>query len=143
MKELSDAILDRIDLICEEADLLFENEQSEEAIAKYEEALTLLPEPLEEYEPSAWLISSIGDVYFFDEKYEEALAQFEHAMGCVDSEDNPYLYLRAGQCYFEMGQMEEAEEALHEAYLIEGEEIFDEEEPKYLEFLKSKSVITE
>jgi tetratricopeptide (TPR) repeat protein len=143
MKELSDAILDRIDLICEEADQFFENEQSEEAIAKYREALTLLPEPAEEYEPSAWLISSIGDVYFFDEKYELALPQFEHAMGCVDSEDNPYLYLRAGQCYFEMGMMEEAEEALHEAYLIEGEEIFEEEEPKYLEFLKSKNTITE
>ena len=66
MKELSDAILDRIDAICEEADLLFEDEKSEEAIAKYNEALTLLPDPLEEYEPSAWLISSIGDVHFFD-----------------------------------------------------------------------------
>ena len=143
MKELSDVILDRIDAICEEADLLFEEEKSEEAIAKYQEALTLLPEPLEEYEPSAWLISSIGDVYFFDEEYEKAVAQFEHAMTCIDSEDNPYLLLRAGQCYFELNQMQEAEDALHEAYLIEGEEIFEEEEPKYWEFLKSKITIVD
>lgn len=143
MKELSDAILDRIDAICEEADLLFEEEKSEEAIAKYNEALTLLPEPIEEYEPSAWLISSIGDVHFFDEKYDLALAQFEHAIGCVDSEENPYLLLRIGQCHFELGEMEEAEDAFHEAYAIEGEEIFEEEEPKYLEFLKSKMQISE
>ncbi len=138
MKELSDAILDRIDEICEEADLLFEDEKSEEAIAKYNEAITLLPEPIEEYEPSAWLISSIGDVHFFDGAYEKALAQFEHAIGCVDSEENPYLLLRIGQCFFELGEMQEAEDALHEAYAIEGEEIFEDEEPKYLEFLLSK-----
>lgn len=143
MKELSDVILDRIDAICEEADLLFEDEKSDEAIAKYNEALTLLPEPIEEYEPSAWLISSIGDVHFFDEKYEQALAQFEHALGCVDSEENPYLLLRVGQCHFELGDMAEAEDALHEAYAIEGEEIFEEEEPKYLEFLKTKMEISE
>ncbi|MGN6645913.1 MAG: tetratricopeptide repeat protein [Cytophaga sp.] len=143
MKELSDVILDRIDAICEEADLLFEEGKSEEAIAKYQEALTLLPEPIEEYEPSAWLISSIGDVYFFDEEYEKAVAQFEHAMSCIDSEDNPYLLLRAGQCYFELNQMQEAEDVLHEAYLIEGEEIFEEEEPKYWEFLKSKITIVD
>lgn len=143
MKELSDVILDRIDAICDEADLLFEDEKSEEAIAKYNEALTLLPEPIEEYEPSAWLISSIGDVYFFDEEYEKALAQFEHAMGCVDSEDNPYLLLRAGQCHFELGQMQDAEDTMHEAYLIEGEEIFEEEDPKYWEFLKSKITIVD
>lgn len=143
MKELSDVILDRIDAICEEADLLFEEEKSVEAIAKYNEALTLLPEPIEEYEPSAWLISSIGDVYFFDEEYEKALGHFEHAMGCIDSEDNPYLLLRAGQCYFELGQMQEAEDTMHEAYLIEGEEIFEEEEPKYWEFLKSKITIVD
>ena len=143
MKELSDAILDRIDAICDEADLLFEDEKSAEAIAKYNEALTLLPEPIEEYEPSAWLISSIGDVHFFDEEYDKALSHFEHAMGCVDSEDNPYLFLRAGQCHFELGQMQDAEDALHEAYLIEGEEIFEEEEPKYWEFLKSKITITD
>ncbi|ABG57437.1 tetratricopeptide repeat protein [Cytophaga hutchinsonii] len=143
MKELSDVILDRIDAICDEADLLFEDEKSEEAIAKYNEALTLLPEPIEEYEPSAWLISSIGDVYFFDEEYEKALAQFEHAMGCIDSEDNPYLLLRAGQCHFELGQMQDAEDTMHEAYLIEGEEIFEEEDPKYWEFLKSKITIVD
>lgn len=143
MKELSDVILDRIDAICDEADLLFEDEKSAEAIAKYNEALTLLPEPIEEYEPSAWLISSIGDVYFFDEEYEKALAQFEHAMGCVDSEDNPYLLLRAGQCHFELGQMQDAEDTMHEAYLIEGEEIFEEEDPKYWEFLKSKITIVD
>jgi tetratricopeptide (TPR) repeat protein len=143
MKELSDAILDRIDSICEEADLLFEDEKSEEAIAKYNEALTLLPEPIEEYEPSAWLISSIGDVHFFDEKYGEALGHFEHAIGCVDSEENPYLLLRIGQCHFELGEMDEAEDAMHEAYAIEGEEIFEEEDPKYLEFLKSKIDLSE
>ncbi len=143
MKELSDAILDRIDSICEEADLLFEDEKSDEAIAKYNEALTLLPEPIEEYEPSAWLISSIGDVHFFDEKYDLALAQFEHAIGCVDSEENPYLLLRIGQCHFELGEMDDAEDAFQEAYAIEGEEIFEEEEPKYLEFLKSRMQISE
>lgn len=143
MKELSDAILDRIDAICEEADLLFEDEKSEEAIAKYNEALTLLPEPIEEYEPSAWLISSIGDVHFFDEKYDLALAQFEHAIGCVDSEENPYLLLRIGQCHFELGEMDDAEDAFHEAYAIEGEEIFEEEDPKYWEFLKNKLEVSE
>lgn len=143
MQELSPSIEKRIDSICAEADDLFDNELCEEALAKYQEALSILPEPIEDYEPSAWLLSSMGDVYLFMEKYEQALFHYEHAMECVDSEDNPYLHLRIGQSLYELHRDDEAADSLFEAYLIEGLEIFAEEDPAYLEFLKSKKVLPE
>ncbi|MCU0417752.1 MAG: tetratricopeptide repeat protein [Cytophagaceae bacterium] len=143
MKSLSPVIEKRIESICAQADALFDDEKCEAALVAYEEALSLLPEPMEEYEPSAWLLSSMGDVYLFLEKYEQALLQYEHALDCVDSEDNPYLYLRIGQTLYELHRDDEAAESLYEAYLIEGEDIFAEEDPAYLAFLKSKKTLPE
>jgi tetratricopeptide (TPR) repeat protein len=143
MKTLPSALEQHIEKLCDKADAHFENDRYEEAISLYQEALQCLPEPLEEYEPSAWLLSSIGDVLLFTEQYEEALNYFEHALECVDTEDNPYLFLRLGETLYELHRDDEAAEALYEAYLIEGEDIFSEEDPALFEFLKSKKVLPE
>jgi hypothetical protein len=51
---------------------------------------------------------------------------------------NPFLRLRLGQCLYELGEMKEAANWLAGAYLMEGQAIFAEDSPKYLEFVRSK-----
>lgn len=46
--------------------------------------------------------------------------------------------LRLGQSAFELGKKERATENLLRAYMLEGKEIFEEDDKKYFEFLKSK-----
>lgn len=51
---------------------------------------------------------------------------------------NPFLRLRLGQCMYELGESVEAANWLAGAYLLEGNELFSQDDPKYLEFIKSK-----
>jgi hypothetical protein len=51
---------------------------------------------------------------------------------------NPFLRLRLGQCMYELGETDEAANWLAGAYLLEGKELFSQDDPKYLEFIKSR-----
>ncbi len=57
------------------------------------------------------------------------------ALECPDAEDSPPILLRLGQSEFELDNKEAAAELLLRAYEAEGEELFDEEDEKYLEYL--------
>jgi hypothetical protein len=61
------------------------------------------------------------------------------AMKCAYGEPlaNPFLRLRLGQCMYETGDLKEAGNRLAPAYLLEGKALFEEDDPKYLEFVKS------
>ena len=51
--------------------------------------------------------------------------------------NNPFVLLRLGQSAYEIGNKEQALEYLLRTYMLEGKEIFEEDEKKYFEFLKS------
>ena len=72
-------------------------------------------------------------------KYEEAFNSFEEAKNNLsgDGISNPFILLRLGQCAFELGKKDLATENLLRAYMLEGKEIFEEDDKKYFEFLKS------
>ncbi len=59
-------------------------------------------------------------------------------MHCPDAIGNPFIHLRLGQCQYELGNEEQAADELARAYMVAGDEIFDTDDPKYLEFIKSK-----
>jgi tetratricopeptide (TPR) repeat protein len=52
--------------------------------------------------------------------------------------DNPTIHFYKGLCHFELNELNHAADSFTRAYMIEGEYIFKDENPKYLEFLKTR-----
>ena len=134
--ELSDEIYDQIEEYSEQGNDYCDSEEWEKAIECFEKALDLLPEPKDDWEAATWLYVALGDAYFFLEKYAEAVDNFEAARMCPEGMANPFVLLRLGESYCEQGRTELAKNYLFEAYMMEGEEIFAEEDEKYLELVK-------
>lgn len=126
--ELSDEIYDQIVELTEEGDELCEDEEWEEAIKCFEKALELVPEPKDEWETSTWIYAALADAYFFWKKYEESLYYLNQAMMCPDGLGNPFIILRLAECHYELGNKNKADEFFFEAYMLEGMEIFEDED---------------
>lgn len=63
----------------------------------------------------------------------------EESLKCPDGLGNPFIQLRLGECFFELGNITKAKEHLLKAYMIEGEEIFEDEPQKYMNLI-SKNI---
>lgn len=72
------------------------------------------------------------------EQYDRGLNAFLEAQKCPDALANPFICMRIGECFYEMGNFEEAESYLLGAYMLDGKEVFLEEEPKYWSFLEKR-----
>ena len=141
MPELDDKVHEELTGFCQRGDLYAEQGDGESALVAYEKALNLIPEPRYDYAQSVWVFTGIGDVYFLAGRYEKALDAMVEAVKSADGLENPFIHLRLGQCYFELGLEDKAANELTVAYGTEGAEIFKEDDPKYFEFLKTKITI--
>ena len=138
MNKLSTATYKQIKKLCEEGDELADDEQYAEALTKYWEAWDLLPEPRTEWEAATWILAAVGDANFLMGDFEAGRDNLSNAMHCPEAIGNPFLHLRLGQCQFELGNEDRAADELARAYMSEGHEIFEDQDPKYLKFLKTK-----
>jgi tetratricopeptide (TPR) repeat protein len=136
--ELDPQLHGRIRDFCARGDAFAEEKKFDEAFYCYRDALDLVPEPAENWEATTWIIASIGDLYFADGNFEKGLRAFEDAVRCPGGLGNPFIHVRLGQCAFELGQEDRAADELTRAYMEEGREIFDPENPKYFQFLKTR-----
>src|SRR5262245_18896093 len=138
MTELPDDVHDRIQSLCADGDELVGQDRFEEALAHYGAAWDLLPEPRTDWDAASWILAAIGDANFFRGNFAAGRQALMTAMKCAGATGNPFLRLRLGQCLFELGEMREAANWLSGAYLLEGKKIFAEDDPKYLDFVKSQ-----
>jgi tetratricopeptide (TPR) repeat protein len=127
-----------VDNLCREGDRFAGIDQFDDAIEKYQSAWDLLPVPQNQWPAATWILVSVGDAYFNLKEYIPAAQVLRDALGYPDGEANPFLYLRLGQCLLETGQIDDAADALEEAYRRGGESLFEDEEPKYLSFVKTQ-----
>jgi tetratricopeptide (TPR) repeat protein len=110
----------------------------DQAIAEYQKAWDLLPDPKTEWDAARWLLAAIGDAYFLDERFDRSLAFFTSAIvSTAGGLGNPFLHLRRGESLFELGRRDEAGDELMRAYMGAGPEIFKTEDAKYLAYLKT------
>lgn len=137
METLSNTLIRKINKICDKGENLLDAGNFANAILVFEEALAALPEPYIEWEISTMIVGAIGDAYFYQANYTEALAQFELACLTPDGLNNPFIHLRLGQCYWQLGAFEKAKTELARAHKLEGDALFEDEEPVYLAFLKA------
>lgn len=106
-----------------------------EALAAFQKALAITQNDGEAF----WLLTVIGDVLFQQEQFAEGRASLMRAVvHFEEGRGNPFVRMRLGQCMYELGELEEAANWMVGAYLMEGEEFFEEEDPKYLEFMEAR-----
>ena len=126
----------KIDEISELGDFYLDIDEYDKALEQYNKALELIPEPKHQCEASALLYVSIGDTYYYKEMYQDAISNLKEALKCPEGMENPYINLRIGECYYELGELGNAKRYLVEAYIGAGVEIFKEEPNKYFKLLE-------
>jgi tetratricopeptide (TPR) repeat protein len=124
--------------LCAQGDGLAAQKEFKQAFECYRDALNLVPEPVEDWEATTWILAAIGDLYFLMGNYEKAVRAFEDAVRCPGGLGNPFIHLRLGECHLELGHPERALDELLRAYMGGGRDVFQTEEPKYFEFLQSR-----
>lgn len=134
--ELSNRLYSRIQKYCALGDELIEKGDFDEAIQTYNKAKDLLPEPIYDWEAATWIFVAIGDAFYLSFRYQDALNNLQEAQKCYGGIGNPFILLRIGQCYYELNSVENAKKYLLQAYMIEGEEIFKNEEDKYFNIVR-------
>jgi len=135
--ELPTEIHEKVELLSKQGNALAEHAKYTEAAQKFIDALNLLPEPIENWEACTWLLVAIGDVNYLQGAYEHAKKAFSDAMHCPNAIGNPFIHMRLGQSQFELGNTERAADELARAYMGAGKEIFEDDDPKYFNFLKT------
>lgn len=110
--------------------------QDGEALARFQAAWSALPEPREEQELAIHIQGAIADCHFHLGNWEGCRQAVQMAFRCGAGLDNPFLRLRLGQSLYELGDEREAANWLAPAYLSEGRSLFEDDDPKYLEFIR-------
>jgi tetratricopeptide (TPR) repeat protein len=133
---IDDSIYKEIQILCERADKMVESDNYVGAIEEYGRALSLVPEPKSDWEASGWIYCALGDVNFMLGNYDEALNYLFEVLKCPDEIGNPFVLLRIGQCFYEKKAIREAREYFIQAYMVEGVDIFEDEDDKYIKCIE-------
>lgn len=138
---ISYELQEELNRAAEEGNRLSDEGRPKEAVRTWLNAYEKIPDPKNIYPQSWWFEASIGDLLFLVGAYAEAYPFFHKAMNNISGEGrtNPFVLLRYGQCLYELQGLErDILNSFISAYMLEGEEIFSEEDPKYFQFLASK-----
>lgn len=122
-------------------DELAEAGRYEDALNEYNKGWELIPEPQNDWEAATWILGAIGDAAFLGGFFGSARRALEYAMTCPGGLGNPFLHLRLGEVLFETGEMDMAADELMRAWMGAGAEIYADEDPKYLAFLKTRAIL--
>jgi len=136
--ELEPGLDAQVKEICDEGDVLIEMGELQQAFQNFSEALSLVPEPKEEYRVTAGILAGLGDVYFHAKSFVQGKEVLGDAMHCTGAIGSPFLHLRLGQCQLELGDLDRAADELARAYMGAGAELFSQEDPRYFDFLKTR-----
>ncbi len=136
MSQLPVELQEKIDLLSAQGDAFDIAGDIDSALARYGAALALVPAPQIDWQGSGQILFKIGTLYFLDGQFQAGSDALRVALACPSDSANARVHLRLGQVELELDNRAVAIEHLTRAYELEGVEIFDEEDPKYLAFLK-------
>lgn len=95
-----------------------------------------LPKPQTDWAEAGWVLTAIGDSYFRLGRYRQGCEALHSALCCPEIHRAPFVYLRLGQCLWELDETDEARRALHTAYRWAQEDIFKGEDGKYQQAIR-------
>ena len=134
---LSEDIQNALEELCDQGNEAMDEGEFQEAVSFFTQALEILPEPADEWEPYGWLQAALGDAYYGMRDYAAALDFFHKAYAFAGPEEvNAFVLLRLGQTNRRLDDAKNAVEYLLRAYMLEGEDIFEESEDDFA-FLKA------
>lgn len=136
MPQISEVDHLKVKKLSSEGNTLAEKGLFDEAIIKFTEALQVLPPPRNQWEANTWLLSAIGDMFFLKEEFAIATKYFYDSLNSPEGINNPFINLRLGECLYNMTEFAKSKEYLLRAYMIDGKNIFNEEDKKYFDFIK-------
>lgn len=139
--ELDAKVYEDIKVYCAAGDDLAKEKRYKEAVAEYNKAWKLVPEPKYDWTASTWILTAIADAAFLGGYKKSARDALEYVMSCPNAIGNPFIHLRFGQVLHDAGELDGAANELMRAYMGAGEEIFATEDPKYLDFLRTRAKI--
>jgi tetratricopeptide (TPR) repeat protein len=138
-------VADQPDNPAGDADALFASgeefvdaEQYADAVGRFQAAWEALPDPKEEQDQAVQILAAVADCHFYLGQWEACHNAMQHALRCGAELDNSFVRLRLGQSLYELGDEQEAANWLVPVYLMEGRAPFAEDDPKYLEFFRSR-----
>lgn len=137
--ELDHQTHDSIKSFCVAGDKLASSQLYSEALAEYNKAWAIVPEPKNEWEAATWILAAIADTCYqagFEKSAREAL---QYVMTCPGAIGNPFLHLRYGQVLYDAGELDAAADELIRAYMGAGVDIFAAEDEKYFNFLGTRA----
>jgi tetratricopeptide (TPR) repeat protein len=129
-----------LDKLAEQGNQLCDAGDPYGAIEIWTQALDAIDEPTTDHPAAFWFYASIGDIQVQLEDYEDALTNLNQAQ-IAGGTDNPLVWLRKGQALIELGHEDQGIEALLSGYMLEGDELFTDEDPKYLNLLTGRGLI--
>ena len=138
MPKLPDDISQMVDKLCQKGDQFAQIDQIDDALDQYEAAWQLLPNPRNQWPAATWILMAAGDAYFEKREFTAASETLELALDHPDGETCAFIWLRLGQSQFELGHLDAAADGLEAAFRLEGDSIFADEDPKYLQFVKTQ-----
>lgn len=143
MMGLPKNIQDEVDALSEQGNVLCDASKFDEAIQRWRAAIELLPEPRVDWEAYTWLSASIGDAQYQLEEFDAARQSFFDALNGPGGQENPFVHYRLGQSQVRLGDEEHGVSSLLKAYMLDGEEIFDEDDEgaNYLQMLRDRKLI--
>lgn len=130
-------IADQIEELTSQGDAFAANHRFVEAMAAYEAAWNLLPEPRVQWEESTPILGALGDFAYFLADYPAVRDYVSYALLCPNGEGNGFLHFRLGAAHYRFGDLQRAADQLRKAYDAEGFDLFDGEDPALWDFLKS------
>jgi len=141
VESIPDDIHAEISRLSQRGDQKAEAGQYGEALKEYEAAWELIPEPKGKWNAATWVLTAMGDAAYLSGDLDHALDAFSSAVKGPDGLGNPFIHLRLGQINFDLKNRDRAADELMRAYMGAGKDIFEEDDPKYFEFLKSRAKI--
>jgi len=139
-RELPEETYNLITELSERGNIMLEAGDEEGAIASWKQALSELPTPQKIWQAALWLHASLGEAYRTKGKLDLALSHFESAYSSADGHINPFVLINLGATLYDLGNKEEANDYLSRAYLLEGDELFEDFGGPYLEYLKAQGL---
>jgi tetratricopeptide (TPR) repeat protein len=137
MPKLPNELRETIDKLCQKGDQFAQIDQLDDALDQYEAAWELLPDPKDQWPAATWILMAAGDIYFEKRDFVAASETLQEAL-CYPDGEHKFIQLRLGQSLLEIGDLNAAANMLESAFQNGGEEIFDGEDPKYLNFVKTQ-----
>ncbi|MGO1540938.1 MAG: tetratricopeptide repeat protein [Luteimonas sp.] len=125
-EELPDDLHEEIEGLAEEGNELLDAGDARGALRIWREAFGRLPEPRNRWDAAMWLHASMAEAHYGLGDFGAARDAMQDALAIPESGGNPWLHYMLGKSLLRLGDAR-AVEALLRAYMLEGEDIFDED----------------